>query len=178
MYHDVFDHGLHDRSVIGIVDISGCCGFFEGVQPILDGSVFVGGALKNGMNNKSFIDVTTDNTTHALIRYTGDTNLTKGVFIGANGMNLTMGDYSKFLYIVPTVSFSSGEPYSDFRAAGGNFEVSLKASGNDSVGVRIVGQYDANYNLTSDGATIYLNLGKGGGWKKLSVESDGTLKLV
>ena len=140
--------------------------------------VFIGGALKNGMNNKSFIDVTTDNTTHALIRYTGDTEPTKGVFIGANGMNLTMGNYSKFLYIVPTVQFSSGDSYLDNRSVGGNFEVSLKASGNDSVGVRIVGEYDANHNLTSDGATIYLNLGKGGGWKKLSVESDGTLKLV
>ena len=139
--------------------------------------VYVSGALKNGMNNASYINITTDSDTYGEISY-GSTAVTKGVFIGANGINVSMGEYSKFMYIVPTVSFYNGNPQYDYRSAGGNFEVSLKASGNDSVGIRIVGQYDANYNLTADGATIYMNLGKGGGWKKLTVESDGTLKLT
>lgn len=140
--------------------------------------VYVGGKLKNGMNNAAYVNITTDDSTHAAITYSGGTDTNKGVFIGANGINVNMGAYSKFQYIVPGVTFSNGDVSSDLRARGGNFEVSLKAQGNDSVGVRIVGHYDSNNALSSDGAMIYMNLGRGGGWKKLSVTSDGTLKLT
>jgi len=143
--------------------------------------VSITGRLHNGMNTNGYLRVTTDNSTYGYISY-GSGEVTPGVFLGANGMDISFGKYQRFQYIARYMlgsyfsSFVDGNIVNDVRDNGGQFEVSLNNGSNDSVGIRIQGYYDAAGSYNTNANSIRINLGDGNGWRKL-VLSGNTLQL-
>lgn len=143
--------------------------------------VSITGRLHNGMNTNGYLRVTTDNSTYGYISY-GSGEVTPGVFLGANGMDISFGKYQRFQYIARYMlgsyfsSFVDGNIVNDYRDNGGQFEVSLNNGSNDSVGIRIQGYYDAAGSYNTNANSIRINLGDGNGWRKL-VLSGNTLQL-
>ena len=143
--------------------------------------VYITGRLHNGMNTNGYLRVTTDNSTYGYITY-GSGEVTPGVFLGANGMDISFGKYQRFQYIARYMlgsyfsSFVDGNIVNDVRDNGGQFEVSLNNGSNDSVGIRIQGYYDAAGSYNTNANSIRINLGDGNGWRKL-VLSGNTLQL-
>ena len=143
--------------------------------------VSITGRLHNGMNTNGYLRVTTDNSTYGYISY-GSCEVTPGVFLGANGMDISFGKYQRFQYIARYMlgsyfsSFVDGNIVNDYRDNGGQFEVSLNNGSNDSVGIRIQGYYDAAGSYNTNANSIRINLGDGNGWRKL-VLSGNTLQL-
>lgn len=143
--------------------------------------VSITGRLHNGMNTNGYLRVTTDNSTYGYISY-GSGEVTPGVFLGANGMDISFGKYQRFQYIARYMlgsyfsSFVDGNIVNDYRDNGGQFEVSLNNGSNDSVGIRIQGYYDAAGSYNTNANSIRINLGDGNGWRKL-ILSGNTLQL-
>lgn len=143
--------------------------------------VSITGRLHNGMNTNGYLRVTTDNSTYGYISY-GSGEVTPGVFLGANGMDISFGKYQRFQYIARYMlgsyfsSFVDGNIVNDVRDNGGQFEVSLNNGSNDSVGIRIQGYYDAAGSYNTNANSIRINLGDGNGWRKL-VLNGNTLQL-
>ena len=143
--------------------------------------VSITGRLHNGMNTNGYLRVTTDNSTYGYISY-GSGEVTPGVFLGANGMDISFGKYQRFQYIARYMlgsyfsSFVDGNIVNDYRDNGGQFEVSLNNGSNDSVGIRIQGYYDAAGSYNTNANSIRINLGDGNGWRKI-VLNGNTLQL-
>ena len=111
--------------------------------------IHITGKVQSSLGDTSKVKVTVDKSTYGKITY-GTAVLTKGVFIGANGLDFAMGEYQKFQYITRAGAFSGGNIVSDVRDDGGQFEVSFKTSENDSVGIRIQGNRDASGSINTN----------------------------
>ena len=128
--------------------------------------IHITGKVQSSLGDNSRVKVTVDKSVYGKITY-GSSTLTKGIFIGANGLDFAMGEYQKFQYITRAGYFSGGNILTDVRGDGGQFEVSFKTSGNDSVGMRIQGYYDASGSYNTNNTSIHMNLGDGNGWRKV-----------
>ena len=139
--------------------------------------VHVTGAVQSSLGDTSRVQLTVDADAYGYISYSSG-ELVKGLFFGANGMDITFGTYQRFQYIARSQSgsyfsgFSDGNIVNDYRDNGGQFEVSLNNGSSDSVGIRIQGYYDAAGSYNTNANSIRINFGDGNGWRKVKVSNN------
>lgn len=137
---------------------------------------YMEGGIDGGTNTSCGFKVSVDSTAMGSIIYENDT--ATGLFLGANGLNISMGKNSTLQYLVPKVTIRDGEITTDNRNKGGIFKIMLPSSSDKSdlnkvVGIEIQGYTDLNGSIKTP--SIKLNLGND--WRTLNVRSDGLLYL-
>lgn len=130
-------------------------------------AVYVQGAIHSGLGNTAYLNCYVDENTIGRISY-GSSNIQPGCFIGANGLDFTMGPQQKFQYITTPVAVLNGNIRRDGRNSGGQFEISLTANDENQIGLKGNGNLDAAGSVV--GAAMYINLGSG--WRKLKIENN------
>lgn len=130
-------------------------------------AVYVQGAIHSGLGNTAYLNCYVDENTVGRISY-GSSNIQPGCFIGANGLDFTMGPQQKFQYITTPVAVLNGNIRRDGRNSGGQFEISLTANDENQIGLKGNGNLDAAGSVV--GAAMYINLGSG--WRKLKIENN------
>lgn len=135
------------------------------------------GEIHSGINSDCGYKITVDPTVMGTINYS-DGSINPGVFIGANGLNMCMGQNSSFLYLTPKMIIKNGNIVSDKRNTGGMFRIMLPSGNNLSDKNQVVGiEIQGATNLDGSSVTPYIKLNLGNDWRTLSVSDSGLLYL-